>query len=87
MYKFSAMAAAMVIMSAFVSAVPAQAQSIEIGPNGIQVNPDSDRRVIPDRRSERDEISERGLRGLHVAREWMKSKAFHDAEARILSEE
>ena len=66
MYKFSAMAAAMVIMSVFVSAATAQAQSIEIGPNGIQVNPDSDRRVIPDRRSERDEISER--RAARIAR-------------------
>lgn len=51
MYKFLAILA--VIMSALVSTVPAHAQSIEIGPNGIQVNPDGDRRPS------RDEISER----------------------------
>ncbi|MEJ5021442.1 PepSY domain-containing protein [Ochrobactrum vermis] len=51
MYKFLAIVA--VTMSALVSTVPAHAQSIEIGPNGIQVNPDGDRRPS------RDEISER----------------------------
>ncbi|MCH4542854.1 hypothetical protein DK867_12445 [Ochrobactrum sp. POC9] len=58
MYKFSAIVA--VIMSAFVSTVPAHAQSIEIGPNGIQVIPDGDRRP------NRDEISER--RAARIAR-------------------
>lgn len=64
MYKFLAIAA--VIMSALVSAVSAQAQSIEIGPNGIQVNPDGERRIDPDRRYDRDEISER--RAARIAR-------------------
>ena len=54
MYKFSAVAA--VVLTSLVSAIPVNAQSIEIGPNGIQVNPDRDR----DRRPRRDrEISER----------------------------
>jgi len=64
MYRFSAIAA--VIVAALLSTVPAQAQSIEIGPNGIQVNPDDDRRMHRDRRDYGDEISER--RAARIAR-------------------
>lgn len=64
MYRFSAIAA--LIVAALVSTVPAQAQSIEIGPNGIQVNPDDDRRMHRDRRDYGDEISER--RAARIAR-------------------
>ena len=64
MYRFSAIVALMV--AALVSTVPAQAQSIEIGPNGIQVNPDDDRRMHRDRRDYGDEISER--RAARIAR-------------------
>jgi len=64
MYRFSAIAAA--IVTALVSAVPVQAQSIEIGPNGIQVNPDDDRRMYRDRRDYGVEISER--RAARIAR-------------------
>ncbi|MHC5232965.1 PepSY domain-containing protein [Brucella sp. LJL56] len=46
-------------MTPLVSAVPAQAQSIEIGPDDIQVNPDGERRIDPDRRYDRDDVSER----------------------------
>lgn len=70
MYKFSAVAAMMV--SAFVLANAAQAQTFEIGPNGIQVNPDGGRqterdRVQRDRRPDRGEISER--RAARIARD------------------
>jgi len=58
MYKFPAIAA--LVLSAFIPTVPAHAQSIEIGPNGIQVNPDGDRRYS------REEISER--RAARIAR-------------------
>lgn len=54
MYKFSAIAA--VVLASLISVAPANAQSIEIGPNGIQVNPDGDRDHRPMRRHE---ISER----------------------------
>ncbi|MBA8820268.1 hypothetical protein BRY73_11470 [Ochrobactrum sp. P6BS-III] len=64
MYRFSAIAA--VIVTALVSTVPAQAQSIEIGPNGIQVNPDDDRRMHRDRRDYGETISER--RAARIAR-------------------
>lgn len=64
MYKFSTIAAVMV--TALVATVPAQAQSIEIGPNGIQVNPDDSRRMDRDRRGYGDEISER--RAARIAR-------------------
>ncbi len=60
MYKFSAIAA--VIMVAAFSTASAQAQSIEIGPNGIQVNPDGDGRPM----REGGEISER--RAARIAR-------------------
>lgn len=45
MYKFSAIAA--VVLTSLISIAPAHAQSIEIGPNGIQVNPDRDRDRSP----------------------------------------
>lgn len=57
MDKFTAIAA--VIMSAAVFSAPAYAQSIEIGPNGIQVNPDGNRQSDRNRRAIRGEISER----------------------------
>lgn len=61
MNKYSVIAA--VFISALVSTAPAQAQSLEVGPNGIQINPDGNRRIDrdrrPDRRLDRGEINER----------------------------
>lgn len=57
MYKFSVIAA--VMLASLISVAPANAQSIEIGPNGIQVVPDGNRRMDRDRRPDRGEISER----------------------------
>lgn len=51
MYKYSTIAA--VLASVVFSAVPAHAQSIEIGPRGIEVNPDMDRPLRRERLSER----------------------------------
>jgi len=65
MYKFAAIAA--VAISAFTFTVSANAQSIELGPNGIRVNPDGNRQIERDRRSDRDEISER--RATRIARD------------------
>ncbi|PWL16547.1 hypothetical protein DKP76_16320 [Falsochrobactrum shanghaiense] len=57
MYKFSTVAA--LIMSTLISTAPANAQSIEIGPNGVQINPDGSRRMERERHDDRNEISER----------------------------
>lgn len=58
MYKYSAIAA--VFAAALVTAVPAHSQSIEIGPGGIEVNPDRGRPGRDrDRSYRRDEIGER----------------------------
>lgn len=57
MYKFTAIAVA--FMSAVIFTVPAHAQSIEIGPNGIRVNPDGNDQMDRNRRTGRGEISER----------------------------
>ncbi|MEN0099916.1 MAG: PepSY domain-containing protein [Brucella pseudogrignonensis] len=65
MVKYSTIAA--VIASVLISAAPAYAQSIEIGPNGIQVNPDGERRMMRERRPDRGEISER--RAARIARD------------------
>ena len=65
MYKFSAVAA--VVLSALAFTAPSHAQSIEIGPNGIQVNPDGNRQVERDRRQDRGGISER--RAVRIARD------------------
>ncbi len=61
MYKFSVIAA--VMLASLISVAPANAQSIEIGPNGIQVVPDGNRRMERDR----GEISER--RAARIARD------------------
>lgn len=65
MYNFAAIAA--VAISAFAFTVSANAQSIELGPNGIRVNPDGNRQIERDRRSDRDEIS--GRRATRIARD------------------
>ena len=65
MYKFSVIAA--VMLASLISVAPANAQSIEIGPNGIQVVPDGNRRMERDRRPDRGEISER--RAARIARD------------------
>ncbi|MCL7998396.1 PepSY domain-containing protein [Brucella sp. 21LCYQ03] len=57
MYKYSAIA--VVFLSALTFNTSVHAQSIEIGPNGIQVNPDGNNRINRDRRAVRGEISER----------------------------
>ncbi len=57
MYKFTAIA--VTFMSAVVFTAPAHSQSIEIGPNGIRVNPDGNDRMDRNRRIVRGEISER----------------------------
>lgn len=57
MYKFTAIAVA--FMSAVVFTAPAHSQSIEIGPNGIRVNPDGNNQMDRNRRAVRGEISER----------------------------
>ncbi len=65
MYKLTAIA--VLIMSAVAFSAPAQAQSIEVGPNGIQIVPDGNRRMDRDRRPDRGEISER--RAARIARD------------------
>lgn len=65
MYKFSVIAA--VMLASLISVAPANAQSIEIGPNGIQVVPDGNRRMDRHRRPDRGEISER--RAARIARD------------------
>jgi len=65
MHKITAVAAA--FMSAVAFTAPAQAQSIEIGPNGIQVVPEGNRRIERERQSDRGEISER--RATRIARD------------------
>ncbi|MEJ5081470.1 PepSY domain-containing protein [Ochrobactrum sp. MYb379] len=57
MYKMSAFAA--VFMSVVALTAPANSQSIEIGPNGIQVIPDGNNRMDRNRRVIRGDISER----------------------------
>ncbi|GLU29532.1 PepSY domain-containing protein [Brucella sp. NBRC 12950] len=66
MNKFATLAAVMI--SALVStAAPSNAQSIELGPNGIQINPDGSRQMYRERNTDRGEISER--RAARIARE------------------
>ncbi len=65
MINYSTIAA--VIASVLLAAAPVHAQSIEIGPNGIQVNPEGERRMMRDRRPDRGEISER--RAARIARD------------------
>lgn len=57
MLKFTLISA--LFMSAVAVSAPAKSQSIEIGPNGIQVNPDGNNRMDRNRRAVRGEISER----------------------------
>ncbi|MBJ6135503.1 PepSY domain-containing protein [Ochrobactrum sp. Q0168] len=64
MYKLSVSAAA--ILMTLLSTDPSQAQSIEIGPNGIQVNPDDNRRMDRQGRDYGEGISER--RAARIAR-------------------
>ncbi|KAA9367151.1 MULTISPECIES: PepSY domain-containing protein [Ochrobactrum] len=65
MVKYARIAA--VMASVLISPLPVYAQSIEIGPNGIQVNPDGERRVMRDRRPDPGAISER--RAARIARD------------------
>lgn len=66
MHKFATIAA--IIISALAStAAPSNAQSIELGPNGIEINPDGSRQIYRERREDRGEISER--RAARIARE------------------
>jgi len=57
MFKFTLTAA--LFLTAVAVSAPASSQSIEVGPNGIQVNPDGNNRMDRNRRAVRGEISER----------------------------
>ncbi|MFK4821450.1 PepSY domain-containing protein [Ochrobactrum quorumnocens] len=65
MYKITAIAAAFLSTVAFTA--PVHSQTVEIGPNGIQVVPDGNRRMERERSSDRGEISER--RAARIARD------------------